>query len=48
MKKLLVSMALGAVLAAGVLFAQDQPAPTDLAMEGHPGILSVGQPSFEL
>lgn len=45
MKKLIASMALGAVLAAGFLFAQDNP--TDLVMDAEPSVLSVGTPAYD-
>ncbi|MDY0395644.1 hypothetical protein ACFSMW_19405 [Virgibacillus halophilus] len=46
MKKWLATVALGTLLVAGFLFAQDS-VPTDYA-DGEPSILSVGHPSFEL
>ncbi|WP_284141373.1 MULTISPECIES: hypothetical protein [unclassified Virgibacillus] len=45
MKKLIVSMALGAVLTVGFLFAQDNP--VDLTMDAEPSIFSVGKPVYE-
>lgn len=47
MKKWLATTALGALLVAGILFAQDT-ASTDLSMDAEPSILSVNHPSFEL
>ncbi|MFC3039753.1 hypothetical protein ACFOGI_05775 [Virgibacillus xinjiangensis] len=43
MKKIIASLALGGILAAGFLFATDNQ-PTDVAMEMEPTIFSVEKP----
>ncbi|WP_165769178.1 hypothetical protein [Virgibacillus profundi] len=45
MKKMIASIALGTLLVAGFLFAQDNE-PTELAGELEPSIFSVETPSF--
>ncbi|GAA0598660.1 hypothetical protein GCM10009001_13580 [Virgibacillus siamensis] len=39
MKKLILTLSLGALLTAGFLFADE---PTELASDAHPSVLSIG------
>ncbi|WP_158591748.1 hypothetical protein [Oceanobacillus halophilus] len=44
MKKMILSVALGTALVAGLFFASE--VPSDLAMDLHPDILSVEKPTL--